>query len=123
MRNIARLSPPVLALVVALGVTAHAQRPWFNDVFPADEYAARRARLIEQIGDGIAVLQGAAERPAEVPFRQNNQFFYLTGVEVPRAIVIIDGRAKKSALYLPDPSRWSRASMITMARGTSTPVR
>ena len=108
MRNIAR-TLPVLALVVALVVTTQAQQPWFTDVFPAEEFAARRARVIEQIGDGIAILQGAVERPAESPFRQNNQFFYLTGVEVPRSILIIDGRAKKSALYLPDTSRWSRA--------------
>ena len=33
-------------------------------------------------------------------FRQNNQFFYLTGVEVPRAILVIDGRAKSSTLFL-----------------------
>ena len=108
MRNIAR-TLPVLALVVALVVTTQAQQPWFTDVLPAEEFAARRARVIEQIGDGIAILQGAVERPAESPFRQNNQFFYLTGVEVPRSILIIDGRAKKSALYLPDTSRWSRA--------------
>jgi Xaa-Pro aminopeptidase len=89
-------------------IAAGAQ-PWFSDVFPPEEYAARRARVMAQIGDGIAVLQGAAERPAEAPFRQNNQFFYLTGVEVPRAILILDGRAKTSTLYLADNSRRARA--------------
>jgi Xaa-Pro aminopeptidase len=92
--------------VVVIGAGA---QPWFSDVFPPEEYAARRARVIAQIGDGIAVLQGAAERPAEAPFRQNNQFFYLTGVEVPRAILILDGRAKTSTLYLADNSRRARA--------------
>ena len=81
----------------------------FTDTFPTAEFAARRARVMEKIGDGIAILQGAAEKPAEAPFRQNNQFFYLTGVEVPRALLVIDGRAKKSTLYLPNNERRERA--------------
>ncbi len=52
------------------------------------------------IGDGVAILQGTTERPGEQPFRQNNQFFYLTGVVEPRAIVTIDGRTHRSTLYL-----------------------
>lgn len=90
-------------------LTVRAQQPWFIDVFPPEEYAARRARLMERIGDGVAVLQGAAEHPAEAPFRQNNQFFYLTGIEVPRAMLIVDGRTRRSTVYLPDTTRWSRA--------------
>jgi len=53
-----------------------------------------------EIGDAVAILQGTTERPGEQPLRQNNQFFYLTGVVEPRAIVTIDGRTKRSALYL-----------------------
>jgi Xaa-Pro aminopeptidase len=42
---------------------------------------------------------------AEVMFRQSNNFFYLSGVEVPRALLIIDGRSKRTALFLPPPRR------------------
>jgi Xaa-Pro aminopeptidase len=93
-------------LVVAFTVSA---QPWFTDVLPIEEFAARRARLMTEIGDAIAVIHGAAERPAEAPFRQSNQFFYLSGVEVPRAVLTIDGRTKQSTLYLPDNSRHARA--------------
>lgn len=103
--KVLRIAVSVLAVLVA----QVAAQPWFSDVFPPGEYAARRARVMEQIGDGIAVLQGAAERPAEAPFRQNNQFFYLTGVEVPRAMLVIDGRSKKSTLFLADNTRRARA--------------
>jgi Xaa-Pro aminopeptidase len=98
MRN--RLILTTSLCLAALAVLA-AQRPLFTDAFPAQEFAGRRARVMETIGDGVAILQGAAESPAYVKFRQNNQFFYLTGVEVPRAIAVIDGRAKKSTIYLP----------------------
>jgi Xaa-Pro aminopeptidase len=94
----------VLAIVSALfsvGPWPSAQ-PVFTgaEIFPLDEFAARRARLIQSLGDSVAILQGTTERPGEQPLRQNNQFFYLTGVVEPRAIVTIDGRTKRSTLFL-----------------------
>jgi Xaa-Pro aminopeptidase len=94
-----RHSGLLLASLVALGASLFAQ-PIFTDIFPPEEFAGRRAKVMAQIGDGVAVLQGATERPGEQPLRQNNQFFYLTGVIEPRAILMIDGKAKRSTLYL-----------------------
>jgi Xaa-Pro aminopeptidase len=86
---------------VAFSAVAIAQ-PVFTgtDIFPPEEFAARRAKVVERIGDGVAVIQGATERPGEQPFRQNNQFFYLTGIVEPRAIALIDGRTKKTTVFL-----------------------
>jgi Xaa-Pro aminopeptidase len=92
-------------LVAALAGVARpvAQIPQgpFTEAFPAEEFAGRRARVFDAIGDGVAILQGAVEKSAELPFRQSAQFFYLTGVEVPRAILLMDGRARRSTLYIP----------------------
>jgi Xaa-Pro aminopeptidase len=87
---------------VAIVTAAPAGQPVFTgaEIFPAEEFAARRAKVMEKIGEGVAILQGTTERPGEQPLRQNNQFFYLTGVVEPRAIVTIDGRTKKTTLYL-----------------------
>src|SRR5262245_61449672 len=74
-------APPVV-----FSVSPFAQ-PIFTDIFPPEEFAARRAKVMAQIGYGVAVLQGATERAGEQPLRQNNQFFYLTGVIEPRAIL------------------------------------
>ncbi|HUU33150.1 MAG TPA: Xaa-Pro peptidase family protein, partial [Vicinamibacterales bacterium] len=71
-----------------------------HDIFPPEEYAARRARVFMAIGDGVAVVRGATEPPGEMPFRQNSQFFYLAGVTEPRAVLILDGRTKRSRLFL-----------------------
>src|SRR5215475_10667156 len=90
---------PILRCLIALAAIASAQ-PVFTDVFPPEEYAARRARVIQKIGNAIAIVLGTTERPGEQPLRQNNQFFYLTGVVEPRAILAIDGKAKRSTLYL-----------------------
>jgi len=93
-----------MGLVVLVALPA-AQEPLFTDVFPPEEFAGRRARVMAQIGDGVAILQGAAEPAGERPFRQSNQFFYLTGVEVPRALLVIDGREKRSTLFLQSQTR------------------
>ncbi len=71
-----------------------------SEIFPSEEFAARRLLVMAQIGDGVAIVLGTTEPPGEMPFRQNSQFFYLTGVTEPRASVIIDGRTKKTTVFL-----------------------
>jgi Xaa-Pro aminopeptidase len=97
--------PSILIVILAFAgvVRPSAQIPQglFTDTFPKEEFAARRAKVFEAIGDGVAIMQGAVEKSAELPFRQGAQFFYLTGVEVPRAILVMDGRIKQSTLYVP----------------------
>jgi Xaa-Pro aminopeptidase len=89
------------ALVLALGSWLTAQPVFTGDeIFPPDEFAARRARVVDRISDAVAILQGATERPGEQPFRQNNQFFYLTGVAEPRAMLLIDGRTKQTTIFV-----------------------
>ena len=47
-----------------------------------------------QIPDGIAVVWGSLSAP------QRNDFLYLTGVKVPRAVLIVDGVRKESLLFM-----------------------
>jgi Xaa-Pro aminopeptidase len=74
---------------------------------PADELVARRTKVIEAIEPtAVAVLQGAPPVRGFEVFRQSNEFYYLTGLAVPGAYVVLDGQAKRAALYLPrrDPA-------------------
>lgn len=71
-----------------------------SEIFPPEEFAARRAKVLAQIGDGVVVMQGTTERAGEEPFRQSNQFFYLTGVVEPRAMAVIDGRSKTTTVFV-----------------------
>ena len=99
--TIARLGLALTA-ASALLAAAPAAQPVFrgDEIFPAEEFAARRAALLDRIGEGVAIVLGTPGPPGEMPFRQNSQFFYLTGVAEPRASVIVDGRTKKTVLYL-----------------------
>jgi len=106
------------ALLVATTATTFAQPRLFTDALPREEFAARRARVLQRIGDGVVVVQGATETAAYEPFRQSNQFFYLTGVEVPRAILVMDGRTKSSTLYvMPRNERLERSEGPVLTPG------
>src|SRR5262245_61049465 len=92
----------LFAVLSSQSVARLTAQPVFSgtDIFPPDEFAARRAKVLSAIGDGVAIGLGTSDPPGEMPFRQNNQCFYLTGVTEPRASVVIDGRAKTTTLYL-----------------------
>jgi Xaa-Pro aminopeptidase len=80
--------------------TVSAQNMW--KYFKPEDFASRRAKVMQQIGDGIAILQGAELPEAFVKFRQDNNFYYLTGVEMPGAVLILDGKSKSAVLFVPD---------------------
>ena len=74
---------------------------YFQDDFPAEEFTARRRRVADAIGSGVAVIAGARASGSFEIFRQTNDFYYLCGVEVPHAYLRIDGASGKATLYLP----------------------
>ena len=85
---------------MAVANTVLAQDMW--KYFTPDDFAKRRAKVFEQIGDGVAILQGAELPEGFIKFRQDNNFFYLTGVEVPNATLMLDGKTKTATLFVPD---------------------
>ncbi len=61
----------------------------------------RRKQVLETIGNqAVALVQGGPKEKAHDLFRQTNDFYYLCGVEVPHAYLLIDGRADASYLFL-----------------------
>jgi Xaa-Pro aminopeptidase len=100
MRVRIAVSLVALALAGSLPARVAADKPLFTTAFAPAEFAARRARVMSTIGDAVAIISGATETPTYPKFRQGSQFFYLCGVEVPRAILVIDGRTRTSTLFL-----------------------
>jgi len=93
----------VFALVVMPAMLqAQDIKTLFSQDFPPEEFAARRARVMDAIGpEAIAIIQGAPSSRGYVRFRQSNQFYYLSGIEVPHAYLLLDGNSRTSRLYLP----------------------
>ena len=78
----------------------------YQSDFTKEEFQARRTRVSEAIGpEAVALVRGAAKEKAAYTFRQDNDFTYLCGVEVPHAYLLIDGRNRTSTLYLPHQSQ------------------
>src|SRR5919112_1335388 len=76
--------------------------PFFTTDFPPQEFAARRSKMYDAIGEGgLALVQGAAAPAGYTRFRQTNEFYYLCGVEVPHAYLLLNGSQRTAALYLP----------------------
>src|SRR5678809_1714944 len=90
----------LLFISIAIANALNAQDMW--TYFSPDDFAKRRAKVMEQIGDGVAIMQGAELPESFVKFRQDNNFYYLTGVEIPNARLILDGKTKSSILFVPD---------------------
>lgn len=56
---------------------------------------------MDRIGPSVAALQGLPDNRVLAPFRQDNNFYYLTGVETPDALLLLDGVRRQSVLFLP----------------------
>ena len=119
-RTTLALAGSVAALFLHTSSPAADGPPLFATELPREEFAARRAKVMQKIGDGVAVLQGATETSAYEKFRQGNQFYYLTGVPAPRAILVVDGRAKSSSLFLlPTNEAMERSEGPLLAAGAA----
>lgn len=100
-RRVWRGLAAAFAFCLACASSAPAQAP-----FNKDEFAARRAKLFEQIADGVAVLFADEQHVHAVKFRQSPDFYYLTGVEEPGAILLLVGPAKQSFLFAHKKPDW-----------------
>ena len=77
-------------------------------------YRARRERVYDAIGNGMATLFAAPERmrsnDTEYPYRQDSYFYYLSGFTEPEAVMILDGTNRTSTLCCrpkdPDMETW-----------------
>src|SRR5687767_6464415 len=65
------------------------------------EFSARRERLAKALQRGTLVMFGATAPSAGVRFRQDNDFFYLTGNESLNAALVMDAATGESHLFLP----------------------
>ncbi len=106
LSRVPRLIGGILLLALAAGPLA-AQRVGFSK----DEFLRRRQALRERTKEGIIVLFGRDVPPEGAPSRQDNDFFYLCGVEDLGAILTINARSGETNLFLPRQS--AREEMIS----------
>jgi hypothetical protein len=69
--------------------------------YPPEEFAARRQRLAAALKRGTLVMLGATTPAAGLRFRQDNDFFYLTGSEALNAALVMDAASGDAHLFMP----------------------
>ncbi len=99
-----RLLPILLPLIAGCSPSAspHQEVPFVlpGSLIDNAEYESRRARLMDEIPDGAAIIPGATSPIADYQFFQSNDFLYFTGVEAPNAWLVVDGVNRVSTLFL-----------------------
>ena len=90
-----------LTALVFLAISPVGAQPRFQTDFTAEDFQARRKKIFDVIGDNLAVIQGAEDVQGFIVFRQSNTFYYLSGLEVANAYMLLDGKAGNTTLYLP----------------------
>lgn len=137
IRSISLLA--ALALALSAAATAQAGSP--AGAVPVANLAARRQALIGRLKSGVAIIRGAEELSDDPPdskypqaadFRQDNDFFYLTGLETPDSWLIVtatDSTRGEFHLFLParNPAaeRWTGPQLgpgLEAAAATGIPV-
>ncbi|MEI6876727.1 MAG: aminopeptidase P N-terminal domain-containing protein, partial [Spirochaetota bacterium] len=58
--------------------------------------------------DSLALIAGAGKNPTHDVLRQYNDFYYLSGAEVPHSYLLLDGKNRKTTIFLPHRSEKQR---------------
>lgn len=97
-------TPPLAVILLLLFVfpLLAQNAPWYQTDFPPEEFRGRWNKVFDAIGDSaVAVVQGMSMTNGFQLPRQNNEFYYLCGVETPHSYLLLDGRSRKVTLFLP----------------------
>ena len=108
----------VLLVLLAAGEFASAL-----ESVPKAEYHARRAALGAQLNGGVAVLFAAQEPVLDfTPYRQDSDFYYLTGWNEPGAALVVIGPGPETTTRLGTvvPAHGSREILFLPARNLIT---
>lgn len=84
----------------------HAQRTGYTK----EEFMNRRANLMQEAGEGMIVLFGECLPQPGAHFRQDNDFYYLSGLEDMNTILLMAPKTGESFLFI--PRQTAREEMI-----------
>ena len=120
MPHAKRLTVSALLLLIALSIPVVA-----IEKEPLSEYASRRARVAAEIKGNALILYGTADSDL-VKFKQEDNFYYLTGFSEPDAVLVIDstGEQPEETLFIkprsPSQERWTGVTTSSGADGQKT---
>jgi Xaa-Pro aminopeptidase len=113
-RDMLRTAIVTMILAAAAVGSLRAQEPrasvaerffdWTGLQFPPEEYAARRAsmlRALQATGGGVFLAPSGDGYSGGETFRPLNDFLYLTGLELPNSMLVLDADSEQVQLFAP----------------------
>src|SRR5579863_1282066 len=97
----------------------YTDRKALEDLGGPQEFARRRAELAKQTKTGITLLFARNEIPEATHYREDNDFYYFTGLQEPGAVLAIDNASGTTILF--DPQQAGRTAQVYGANLLSLP--
>jgi Xaa-Pro aminopeptidase len=92
-----------------------------EDLGGPKEFAARRAELAAQAKAGFTILFARNDIPESSHYREDNDFYYYTGVQDPGAVLLMDNASGRTTLF--EPQQVGRTAQVYGANLLSQPDR
>ena len=90
----------ILMLVAALpAVAQYTDLAVINDLGGPQEFARRRQELANRLKTGYVILFARKELPEANHYREDNDFFYFTGLSDPGAVMVMDVSSGRTLLF------------------------
>jgi hypothetical protein len=75
-----------------------------KDLGGPQEFAARRAELASKLKSGYVLLFAKTQEPPADHYREDNDFYYYTGLSDPGAIMLMDVATERTVIFEPQQS-------------------
>ena len=109
------LAKVIISVAILLSTSAGAfgqytDRQAIVDLGGPQGFAARRARLAKELKTGYAILFARNDIPEATHYREDNDFFYFTGLQDPGAVMFMD--IEKNEVTIFEPSQAPRTAQV-----------
>jgi len=91
----------VLGFMSACTFAQYTDRAAIDDLGGPKTFADRRAALAKEVKTGRVILFARMEEPEDSHYREDNDFYYYTGIQDPGAILVINAESGATALLEP----------------------
>ncbi len=101
----------LFALLAALPAAAQYTDPVaVNDLGGPQEFARRRQELAKQLKTGYLILFARVVLPEANHYREDNDFFYFTGLSDPGAVMVMDATSGRTFIF--EPAQNARVKQV-----------
>jgi len=96
------MKPSITSAILLLALAGGALFSTPSSAFSPDECAQRRAQLMARAGTGLIILFAENVPAPGARFRQDNDFYYLTGINDRGAVLVMAAARGDAHLFLPE---------------------